>query len=80
MIRVVIAEDHHLVREAVRLLLEQASDIHVVAEASDGQDAIEAVIRHLPDVLVIDVTMPIMNGILVTEEIRKRHLPTNVVR
>lgn len=79
MIRVVVAEDHHLVREAVRVLLEQADDIEVVAEATDGREAIEAVARFLPDVLVIDITMPKMNGILATEEIRKRDLPTRVV-
>lgn len=79
MIRVIVAEDHHLVREAVRVLLEQAGDIEVIAEANDGQQAVKVVSRLLPDVLVIDITMPTMNGILATEIIQKRDLPTNVV-
>jgi DNA-binding NarL/FixJ family response regulator len=79
MIQVIVAEDHHLVREAIILLLEREEDINVVAEVADGQEAVNAVIRLVPDVLVIDISMPNMSGILATEEIRKADLPTQVV-
>jgi DNA-binding NarL/FixJ family response regulator len=63
MIRVVIADDHLLVRQGIRALLEKAGDIEVVGEAADGQEAIELVQRLLPDVLLIDFAMPRLNGI-----------------
>ncbi|MEI8189805.1 MAG: response regulator transcription factor [candidate division NC10 bacterium] len=63
MIRVVIADDHHLVRQGIRALLEKAGDIEIVEEAADGQEAIELVQRLLPDVLVIDIAMPRLNGV-----------------
>ena len=63
MIRVVIADDHHLVRQGIRALLEKAGDIEIVGEAADGQEAIELVQRLLPDVLVIDIAMPRLNGV-----------------
>jgi DNA-binding NarL/FixJ family response regulator len=63
MIRVVIADDHHLVRQGIRALLEKAGDIEVVGEAADGQEALEIVERLLPDVLVLDIAMPHLNGV-----------------
>jgi DNA-binding NarL/FixJ family response regulator len=63
MIRVVIADDHHLVRQGIRALLEKAADIEVVAEAGDGQEALDLVQRLLPDVLVVDLAMPHLNGV-----------------
>ena len=63
MIRVVIADDHFLVRAGIRALLEKAGDIEVVGEAADGQEAIELVQSLLPDVLVIDFAMARLNGI-----------------
>jgi DNA-binding NarL/FixJ family response regulator len=63
MIRTVIADDHHLVRQGLRALLEKAGDIEVVGEAADGQEALELVRRLLPEVLVIDIAMPHLNGV-----------------
>lgn len=63
MIRVVVADDHNLVRQGIRALLEKDKDIEVVGEAADGQHAIELVQELLPDVLVIDVAMPRLNGL-----------------
>ena len=63
MIRVVIADDHPLVRQGIRALLEKSDDIEVVGEAADGLEAIEIVRCFLPDVLVIDFAMPRLNGI-----------------
>ena len=70
MIRVVVADDHYLVRQGVRNLLDSAEDIEVVGEAEDGQEALRLVEEHHPDVVVMDVSMPNINGIRATELIR----------
>ncbi len=79
MIRVILADDHHLVRQGIRALLEKVGDIQVIAEAEDGQQAIELVQRLTPDVLVMDITMPRLNGIEATERIRRLGVSTQVV-
>jgi DNA-binding NarL/FixJ family response regulator len=79
MIRVVIAEDHHLVRQGLRALLEKAGDIEVVAEAADGQEAVELVGRLLPDVLVIDIAMPHLNGVEAVGRLRGLKVKTRAL-
>lgn len=79
MIRVIIVDDHHLVRRGLRQLLEREFDIQVVAEAADGQEAVEAVGRIRPDVVVMDVEMPSINGIEATGRIRTEYPGTQVV-
>lgn len=79
MIRVLIVDDHKLVREGFQLLLSRAKDIQVVAEARDGQEAIELVERMQPDVVLMDITMPLMNGIQATRLIRERSSKTQVI-
>src|SRR3989304_7855237 len=79
MIRVLIAEDHHLVREGIRALLERANDIEVVGQAQDGQEAVELAQRLKPDVIVMDWSMPRMNGNQATEQIRAQRLRSQVV-
>lgn len=79
MIRVVVADDHHLVRQGIRALLEKAGDIQVVGEASDGQEAIELVERLSPDVLVLDIAMPRLDGLQATERVEGLGLGTQVV-
>ncbi len=79
MIRVLIAEDHLMVRAGIRALLEKAGDIHVVAEASNGQEAVELVEKHVPDVLIMDIMMPRLNGIQAAENIRKLKLSTRIL-
>ena len=79
MIRVVLAEDHHLVREGIRALLERADDIEVVGEAADGQEAVELVQRLVPDVLVMDIAMPRLDGTQATERVRALGVATQVV-
>jgi NarL family two-component system response regulator LiaR len=73
-IRVMLADDHVLVREGTRRLLEAESDIQVIAEAGDGISAVEQAIASQPDVLIIDVAMPGMSGIEATRQI-KQQLP-----
>lgn len=79
MIRIVIAEDHLMVRAGIRALLEQAGDMHVVGEASNGQEAMEIVQELKPDVLIMDIMMSQMNGIQAAANIHKQKLPTHIM-
>jgi DNA-binding NarL/FixJ family response regulator len=79
LIRVIVADDHHLVREGIRALLERADDLQVVGEADDGQKAINLVERLFPDVLVIDIGMPQVNGIEATKQLRAKAIQVSVV-
>jgi DNA-binding NarL/FixJ family response regulator len=79
MIRVIVADDHHLVRQGIRALLEKAKDIQVVGEAADGIEAIQQVKDHHPDVMVMDIVMPRMNGTQVLDQIQALKLPVRVV-
>ena len=79
MIRVAIADDHHLVRSGIRALLEKTDDIEVVGEAKDGRSAIRIIQETNPDVLVMDINMPDLNGIKALEEIQSLKLQTHVV-
>lgn len=79
MIRVLIAEDHLMVRAGIRALLEKAGDIHVLGEASNGQEAIELAEQLKPDVLIMDIMMPRLNGIQAAENVRDLKLPTQVL-
>lgn len=78
MIHALVADDHGIVRSGVRMLLEQQEGIRVVGEAEDGVEAVEAALKHKPDVVVLDVSMPRMTGIQATHEI-KQHLPDTAV-
>jgi two-component system, NarL family, response regulator LiaR len=69
-IRVLIADDHKIVRAGVRGILEQAGDIEVIAEAEDGEEAKSLIQKHMPDVAVLDIQMPKASGIEVTRWVR----------
>ena len=71
-IRVLIADDHAVVREGTRRMLEQAADIEVVGEAVDGEEAIELAERLRPDVAIVDISMPRLDGIEATKQIKER--------
>ena len=70
-IRILVADDHTIVREGVRLLLEAQSDIDVVAEAADGLEALAKVRELQPDVVLVDIAMPNLNGLEATRAIKR---------
>jgi len=72
--RVLIADDHGIVRGGLKLLLERQPDIEVVGEAADGAEAVERALALRPDLAILDVSMPLLTGIQATHEI-KRHAP-----
>ena len=78
-ISVVVADDHHIVRRGLRALLDGEADIRVVGEAADGLDAVAEVERLRPDVLVLDLMMPGINGLEVVRRVRHRESRTQVV-
>ena len=79
MITVVVADDQALVRGGFRMILETQPDIEVVAEAEDGIDAIEQVAAHRPDVVLMDVRMPRLDGVAATRRILTEHPETRVL-
>jgi len=71
-IRILLADDHHIVRAGVRQLLESATDLQVIAEAGDGEEAQSLIQKHKPDVAVLDIQMPKASGIEVTRWVRSQ--------
>jgi len=69
MITVILADDHAVLRDGLRYLLEAQADIQIVATAANGQEAVELAIQNCPDVVLMDISMPIMNGIEATKQI-----------
>lgn len=69
MIRVGIVDDQQLIRDGIRLVLQLTDDLEVVAEAANGAEAVELVARHQPDVLLMDIRMPVVDGITATRRI-----------
>ena len=79
MIRVLIADDHGIVRSGLRMLIERQPDMEVVAEAEDGVAALESTQEHRPNVAVLDVSMPRMTGLQAAREIRAHAPDTRVL-
>jgi DNA-binding NarL/FixJ family response regulator len=78
-IRVVLADDHTVVRQGLRALLTAEGDIEVIGEAENGRQAIQIVKRLLPDVAVIDIAMPVLNGLEATRQITRAVPSTKVL-
>ena len=79
MISILVADDHGIVREGLRRLLEAEPDLKVVAEAEDGREVLIEVERHRPDIVVLDITMPRMGGLETLERLRTAHQGTKVI-
>jgi NarL family two-component system response regulator LiaR len=78
-IRVLLADDHVLVRQGTRELLEREEDIEVVAEAGDGEEAVRLTTSQCPDIAIMDIAMPKLNGIDATRQIKTLHPATAVL-
>ncbi|QWX83533.1 response regulator transcription factor [Cellulophaga sp. HaHaR_3_176] len=78
-INIVLADDHSLVRDGIRALLEEEKDLVVVAEVSNGKEAIAIVNEKKPDLLIIDIRMPEMNGIEAVEILNKQGTTTKTI-
>ena len=79
MIRIVVADDHHLIRQSIVSLLDQAEDIEVVGEAADGHETLKLTRRKRPDIAMVDIAMPLLNGIQTTRRIGEMAVDTRVI-
>lgn len=77
--KILLADDHALVRAGIRALLQTLSGVTVVAETGDGREALELIVRHAPDVALLDVTMPGLNGLEVAERVTRQSPRTAVL-
>jgi len=78
-IRIVVADDHPIVRQGIVANLKQQRDMKVVAEGSDGDEALALIKRHMPDVVLLDLRMPRMDGLAVVAEVTALHLQSKVI-
>jgi len=79
MIRTVLIDDHELVRTGFRMILAAQPDITVVGEASDGENGLALIRRERPDVALVDVHMPGLSGVELTERVQRAKLPTRII-
>ena len=78
-IKVMIADDQVILSEGIRSVLASSSELEVIAVAHDGQEALELMEQQLPDVVLLDIRMPRMNGVVATGEIKKRYPAVKVL-
>lgn len=79
MIRLVVADDQAVVRDGLRLLLSASGEVEVVAAVADGRAAVEAVAEHRPDVVLLDLRMPVLDGAAATAELARDHPDARVL-
>lgn len=78
-IRILLADDHKIVRQGFRLILAQQADLEVVGEASNGREALELAERLKPDVVILDIAMPVVNGVEACRSIRQQCPECNIL-
>lgn len=78
-VRILLADDHKLVRAGIRSLLERLPDIEVVAEASDGREALRLIEEHRPQIVLMDIAMPELNGLEATRRVAKTFPDVSVI-
>jgi len=78
-LRIVIADDQTVVRDGLRLVLELTGDLEVVAAVGDGEQAIAAVVKHAPDAILLDLHMPVLDGVATTERLTREHPEVAIV-
>ena len=78
-VRILLADDHGIVRKGLRFLLEQQPDMEVVGEASDGREAIKLAEELTPSIVIMDIAMPLLNGIEATAQMLKKNPQTGVI-
>jgi DNA-binding NarL/FixJ family response regulator len=78
-IKIILVDDHKLLRDGLRNIIEQRANMHIIGEASDGREAIKICSQLVPNVLVIDVAMPGLNGIEAARQIHKKHPEIKII-
>jgi DNA-binding NarL/FixJ family response regulator len=78
-IKIMLVEDHVLVREGTREMLDQEEGLHVVAEAGDGEQAVQLAAEHRPDIIIMDIAMPKLSGIEATRQIKAANPATSIL-
>lgn len=78
-IRIVVADDHTLLRNGIRAIIEDQPDIQVVGEAEDGREALRLARQLRPNVILMDIAMPLLNGLEATRQIKREHPEINVL-
>ncbi|VAW39878.1 Two-component transcriptional response regulator, LuxR family, partial [hydrothermal vent metagenome] len=78
-IRVLLVDDQRLMRDGLRTLLELEDDIEVIGEAGNGQEAVQAYADLQPDVVLMDIRMPLMNGVEATAQLRQEWPEANII-
>ena len=78
-IKIVLVDDHKLLRDGLRNIIEQKSNMHIIGEASDGREAIKISSKLMPDVIVMDVAMPGMNGVEAAKQIHKEQPDIKII-
>src|SRR4051812_11345053 len=79
MIRILIADDHGIVRTGLKLLLERFGDMQVVGEAADGREAVRLAASLRPDIVIMDIGMPLLNGLEAASQIFRENEKTGVI-
>jgi DNA-binding NarL/FixJ family response regulator len=79
MARILLADDHELIRKGLRAIIEGNKDWLICGEATNGQEAIERTLELQPDLIILDVTMPVLNGLQAARQIRERAPATKIL-